>query len=143
MEAAEVLPDKLEGGLFRYVEKNQGKNRGKASPPWEWRQELCSASLDYLWSFPHSDCSGYSGPAMAVIITVTNGINAFSDKGVSSHEIIIENEERQEMKSEHSGAETLEKDIRERLDAARALYEEGTITGEEYEAKRKEILERL
>ena len=38
--------------------------------------------------------------AMAVIITVTNGINAFSDKGVSSHEIIIENEERQEMKSE-------------------------------------------
>lgn len=81
--------------------------------------------------------------AMAVIITVTNGINAFSDKGVSSHEIIIENEERQEMKSEHSGAETLEKDIRERLDAVRALYEEGTITGEEYEAKRKEILERL
>ena len=30
--------------------------------------------------------------AMAAIITVTNGINAFSDRGVSSHEIIIENE---------------------------------------------------
>lgn len=92
---------------------------------------------------PSAGLFGVFWTAIAAVITVTNGINALSDKGVSSHEIIIENEERQETKSEHSETETLEKDIRERLDAAKALYEAGTITGEEYEAKRKEILERL
>lgn len=92
---------------------------------------------------PSAGLFGVFWTAIAAVITVTNGINALSDKGVSSHEIIIENEERQETKSERSETETLEKDIRERLDAAKALYEAGTITGEEYEAKRKEILERL
>ena len=92
---------------------------------------------------PSAGLFGVFWTAIAAVITVTNGINALSDKGVSSHEIIIENEERQESKSEHSETETLEKDIRERLDAAKALYEAGTITGEEYEAKRKEILKRL
>lgn len=92
---------------------------------------------------PSAGLFGVFWTAIAAVITITNGINALSDKGVSSHEIIIENEERQETKSERSETETLEKDIRERLDAAKALYEAGTITGEEYEAKRKEILERL
>ena len=92
---------------------------------------------------PSAGLFGVFWTAIAAVITITNGINALSDKGVSSHEIIIENEERQESKSEHSETETLEKDIRERLDAAKALYEAGTITGEEYEAKRKEILKRL
>ena len=92
---------------------------------------------------PSAGLFGVFWTAIAAVITITNGINALSDKGVSSHEIIIENEERQDSKSEHSETETLEKDIRERLDAAKALYEAGTITGEEYEAKRKEILKRL
>ena len=66
---------------------------------------------------------------MAVIITVTNAVNAFSQKGISTHEIIVDENDQE--------------DIENRLKAAKKLYEEGIITKEEYESKRKEILKDL
>ena len=65
---------------------------------------------------------------MAVIITITNAVNAFTDKGVTSHEIIIDDDEES---------------IESRLRAAEELYNAGTITEDEYEEKRKEILKDL
>lgn len=66
---------------------------------------------------------------MAVIITVTNAVNAFSQKGISTHEIIVDENDQE--------------DIENRLKAAKKLYEEGIITKEEYESKHKEILKDL
>lgn len=77
----------------------------------------------------------------ALIITIINGINAFSDKGVPSHEIIIEDGEDPGIYEEKT--ENLKTEIEERLNAAKSLYESGTITEEEYEQKRREILGRL
>lgn len=73
---------------------------------------------------------------MAIIVTVVNGMNAFSDKGVTSHEIIIDDEA--ELNSVISENIT---DSRKRLEEAKNLYESGFITKEEYDEKRKEIID--
>lgn len=82
---------------------------------------------------------------MAAAITVMNGINAFSDRGVSSHEILIEEDRLDEIAEEPKGPDPadLRRDIELRLQAAEELYQAGTITKEEYEAKRQEILKAL
>lgn len=72
----------------------------------------------------------------AVIITVTNGINAFSDKGIATHEIMIDEDYKQR---NMKGVKTLE----ERLNELQDLYNKGIITSEEYKEKRKEILEEI
>ena len=79
----------------------------------------------------------------ALIITIINGINAFSDKGVPSHEIVIEDEEDLDRRICEAKTEDLKTEIEERLQAAKSLYESGMITEEEYEQKRREILGRL
>ena len=66
---------------------------------------------------------------IAVAITALNGVNAFGKKGVASHEIVVED-----------GAGEEEPSVQRRLEEARALYDRGLITREEYEAKRAEIL---
>ena len=68
---------------------------------------------------------------IAVAIAAINGVNAFGKKGVASHEIVVE--EDGPASGEKSAAE-------QRLEEARALYDRGLITREEYEAKRAEIL---
>ncbi len=97
---------------------------------------------------PAAGIFGIFWTLMAVVITVMNGVNAFSDKGISTHEIVIDDGEEIRDRSvahEKTDSETaqLAGDIELRLKAAEELYETGTITREEYEAKRKEILERL
>ena len=99
---------------------------------------------------------------MALIITITNAMNAFTDKGVASHEIVIDEERQMESKAQDSGIagvpldmldsvsdmsdtaiKSLKGNIELRLQVAEDLYKAGTITKEEYEAKRREILEEL
>lgn len=72
----------------------------------------------------------------AVIITVMNGINAFSDKGVASHEITIEDDFPQENIENRKTNE-------DRLLEIKNLYEKGMITEIEYQEKRKQILDDL
>ena len=82
-------------------------------------------------------------------ITVMHGANAFSDKGIPTHEIIIEEEDRTGDTQAVSGPE--EEDglrggkgnARTRLEEAKYLYDSGLITHEEYVNKRKQILEEL
>ncbi len=70
--------------------------------------------------------------AVVVVMIAINAYNAFSDKGVSSHEIIIDEED------EFSGSSA-----EKRLEQLRNMYAKGLITGEEYENKKKEILDEL
>ena len=69
---------------------------------------------------------------IAVAIAVANGVNAFGKRGVASHEIVVED-----------GTGEEEPSVQRRLEEARALYDRGLITREEYEAKRQEILKDL
>ena len=77
---------------------------------------------------PSAGLFGVFWTLMALIITITNAMNAFTDKGVTSHEIIIDD-----------GEESIES----RLRAGEELYNAGMITEAEYEEKRKEILKDL
>ena len=98
---------------------------------------------------PAAGLFGIFWTVMAGIITASNGMNAFSDRGVASHEIVIEDEEKQEYKvssdqePENPDAEEMKEEVERRLAIAKDLYQEGTITKEEYEEKRKEILKEL
>ena len=85
---------------------------------------------------------------IAVAITVINYKNAFSEEGVTSHEIIIdESEDGVELNRNMTGDIRKEgadgEDIEVKLKKLHALYEQRLITSSEYEAKRKELLERF
>ena len=60
-------------------------------------------------------------------ITIVNGYNAFSKKGITSHEIIID---------DNSGDSE-----EQRLIKIKEMYDKGLITYEEYEKKKKEIID--
>ena len=74
----------------------------------------------------------------ALVITIINGYNAFTDKGIASHEITIDEEE-----SDIFTPAENKKPAEERLKEVQGLYDRGIITYDEYQMKRKQILEEL
>ena len=89
--------------------------------------------LGVLVVIPMAGLFGVIWTVFAGIITAVNGLNAFSDQGVASHEIIMDDDTEEGKKD----------DIEYRLKTAEELFKEGTITEEEYKAKREEILRDL
>ena len=80
--------------------------------------------------------------AIAAFIAYSHYKNGFTDEGFPTHEIIIDEDELSGMMNE-AGQKDLaggSSDIEERLRTLASLYDQGLITGEEYEVKRKEIL---
>ena len=71
--------------------------------------------------------------AVAGYITYVNYRNGFTDKKIDSH--VIEIDESEEVQEEES--------VEERLKQLTNLYVQSLITREEYEQKKKEILEDL
>ncbi|MEG0593250.1 MAG: SHOCT domain-containing protein [Coprobacillus sp.] len=67
---------------------------------------------------------------IALIITVTNAINAFGSKGVAMYDVSIEDNESSQS-------------VEERLKKLDSLYNQRLITQEEYDQKRKEILKEI
>ena len=83
---------------------------------------------------------------IAVVITVMNFKNGFSDEGVATHEIIIdETDNVTELNRNAFGDDRREEsagdDIEVKLKKLNSLYEQGLITASEFEAKRKELLD--
>jgi hypothetical protein len=72
----------------------------------------------------------------AVVMTVINGYNAFSDKGIASHEITIDEDYTHEYNDSGKSSE-------DRLMELQSLYDKGMITAGEYQEKRKRILEEI
>lgn len=85
---------------------------------------------------------------VAVIITVTHGKNAFTEEGVSTHEIIIEDNDLMKNPDivKNTSEETKDEeyvyisDAKKRLEEIKILYENGLMTKEEYEDKRRSII---
>lgn len=74
---------------------------------------------------------------VAVMIAVTNYKNGFSEEGIATHEIVIEDGmDRTERKADGE-------DIEAKLMKLNSLYEQRLITKEEYDEKRKELLKEL
>ncbi len=95
--------------------------------------------------------------AMALVITITNGMNAFSDKGVASHEILVDEYDEIHEDGGYNGseyyadgtrrpkksAEDPVDSVKERLATAKKLYDDGLITKEEYEEKRRQLIDQI
>lgn len=76
----------------------------------------------------------------ALGITIMSGINAFSDKGMITHEIVIDEEDSP--RSDFRKVQQKER-VQERLRLVESLYAEGSITKEELDQKRKKILDEI
>ena len=83
---------------------------------------------------------------IAVVITVMNGVNTFGKKGIPTLEVCTEDDTQQVQSPPSTGqtpvaSNTL--DAKGRLRQLESLREAGLLTKEEYEQKRKEILNDL
>lgn len=89
--------------------------------------------------------------AIAVWITYVNYKNGFTDEQIDSHVIEIEDDGRDVTVTEHGAYQsysydsktTSEEDAEARLKKLQSLYNQSLITYEEYEQKKKEILDEL
>ena len=95
--------------------------------------------LGFFVVIPTFGAFGLVWTLVAAVICGVNAVNAFSDKGVASHEIIIDEDEGRlsGQLSEPRG------DPAERLEKLRELYERHLITEAEYQQRRAEILNEL
>ncbi len=78
---------------------------------------------------------------VAVYITYVNYKNGFSDEGIPTHEIVVEEDDN--YYEGYAKDETNDDDIEKKLKKLESLYNQGLITREEYDGKRKELLERF
>ena len=82
--------------------------------------------------------------AIAVFITYSNYKNAFTDDGIATHEIIIDDDGNvNSAYIEGYGNTDDTMDIEAKLKKLESLYNQGLITREEFEKKRKEIIDRF
>lgn len=85
---------------------------------------------------PQFGAFGVLWTLFAIAITVTHGINAFSEKGIPTNEIEIDSYENQ---FDHSSTE----DFQETLRKLKVLKDEGVITEADFEIKKTEILNKI
>lgn len=77
--------------------------------------------------------------AVAGYIAFINYKNGFTDEGIPTHEIEIEDDGSRYSGETYNGGENLE----EKLKTLESLYRQGLVTNEEYEQKRQELLDRF
>lgn len=80
---------------------------------------------------------------IAVVITVMHAKNAFTEDGIATHEIVIE-DSREYAEYGQNASQNVGKaekgSVEERLQKVDDLYQKGLISSEEREQKRKDIL---
>jgi hypothetical protein len=82
-------------------------------------------------AIPMAGLFGVFWTLIAVVITGSHAYNAFSEKGLSHYQVDVELTESCERKEES---------FDEKLRKLKALKDDGLLSDEEYELKRKEIL---
>lgn len=110
--------------------------------------------IGVFMAIPTFGLFGIFWTAIAVAITYTNYKNAFTDEGVDSHVIEIDENGDDIHVTKYPGYQSYsytmtdndnesQESAEERLKKLQSLYDQSLITAEEYEQKRKEILEEL
>ena len=95
---------------------------------------LCFCALGVFVIIPRAGAFGIIWTLLAVVITVVNAINTFTSNGITIHEIIVDENEKNESEN---------KSIDDRLTQLQRLYEKGIITTGEYEEKRKQFINKI
>ncbi len=84
---------------------------------------------------------------IALVITAMNAYNFFSDKGVASHEFIIDDVDKSNDFTAEAPKYTFSTpaapSAKDRLVELQSLYDKNLITYDEYEEKRKKIIDEL
>ena len=108
---------------------------GKAQSKMGFAMGLLFCGIGIFFVIPTFGAFGVVWTLFAVIMTVSSALNAFTDKGVASHEIVIDEENHSDVSYEDS--------MEGRLEKLKDMYEKELITSEEYEAKKKELLDEM
>ncbi|WP_053983521.1 SHOCT domain-containing protein [Niameybacter massiliensis] len=95
---------------------------------------LVFCGIGVFIAIPTFGAFGIFWTIIAGVITATNAMNAFSEKGIATHSIEIE---------ETHEVEQNDQSIEKRLEQLKHLYQHNLITTEEYEEKKSEILQDL
>ena len=111
---------------------------GKAQSKIGFIVGLIFVGIGIFIAIPNFGLFGIFWTAVAGFIAFSHYKNGFTDEGFPTHEIIIDEEEMTSMTEAGGGS-----DIEERLRTLASLYDQGLISGEEYEMKRKEILDSI
>ena len=98
---------------------------------------------------PSAGAFGALWTLFALIITVMNLINGFSEEGISTHEIVIDDDKYSSYDKRRDNIVGCREDVKDsddvedKLIKLNSLLDKGLITQEEYEKKRKDIIETL
>lgn len=84
---------------------------------------------------PSAGLFGVFWTAMAGIITYTHFRNGFTEEGIPTQEIIVDENDYSQYEESN--------DIENRLRKLESLYQQGLITRDEYDEKRKELIDQL
>ena len=116
---------------------------GKAQSKMGFIVGLVFVGIGIFVAIPTFGLFGIFWTAIAAFIAYSHYKNGFTDEGFPTHEIIIDEDELSAMRENGGSGDFAGDDIEARLKTLASLYDQGLITGEEYEAKRKEILEEI
>lgn len=116
---------------------------GKAQSKMGFIVGLVFVGIGIFIAIPTFGLFGIFWTAIAAFIAYSHYKNGFTDEGFPTHEIIIDEDELSAMRETGCSGDFAGDDIEERLKTLASLYDQGLITGEEYEAKRKEILQEI
>ena len=116
---------------------------GKAQSKMGFIVGLIFVGIGIFVAIPTFGLFGIFWTAIAGFIAYSHYKNGFTDEGFPTHEIIIDEDELSSMREEGGSGDFAGDDIEAKLKTLASLYDQGLITGEEYEAKRKEILEEI
>lgn len=94
--------------------------------------------LGFIIVIPTFGLLGLIWTAVAGLIVFINYKNGFSDEGIATHEIVIEDNEDSSNSSNNNN-----EDIAEKLAKLNSLYEQKLISKEEYNKKRKELIDKF
>ena len=116
---------------------------GKAQSKMGFIVGLVFVGIGIFIVIPTFGLFGIFWTAIAAFIAYSHYKNGFTDEGFPTHEIIIDEDELSAMRENGGSGDFAGDDIEARLKTLASLYDQGLITGEEYEAKRKEILQEI
>lgn len=113
---------------------------GKAQSKIGFIASLLFVVIGIVIAIPTFGLFGIIWTGLAALIAFTEFKNGFSDEGITTHEITIEDEDTRTSEGADD-AEEVGNDIEAKLIKLNSLYDQCLITREEYDEKRKELLD--
>lgn len=113
---------------------------GKAQSKIGFIASLLFVVIGIVIAIPTFGLFGIIWTGLAALIAFTEFKNGFSDEGITTHEITIEDEDTRTSEGADD-AEEVGNDIEAKLIKLNSLYDQRLITREEYDEKRKELLD--